>query len=398
MPPKNIGSPWTLEEEMRLYEESGKGMSTAEIAAAHGRTTGGITSRQKQMGLRNEEGQLISPLPEFRSYRRVKMGSGRETLSSPGVRRKRASSSTPHASGEERGANPTTVETIPWPENFPWKGSWIDQLWHALRYDIHASLIDRGQTEAPVEREVAIALARLTPANEFHPQATLAELGGKFGVTRERIRQIQTRVERRLAARVRQKSSLTARTLDKMTQMMPPDCREAPLSWFAGELSRQSDSKSFTKFMLTALLVGRGIRTKEARRRAEEATAIRPLRGTETSLSRQENKGDASPGDVERENAFVMRILKKAMWPKQLNNQLADLSEFPPLKECKYEQQYYSAAMKRYVGFDSWGEARLIRALETCTVVTERPIFAAVGGSSSCQRNGKAGNVRGGFR
>lgn len=88
MPPKNIGSPWTLEEEMRLYEESGKGMPAAEIAAAHGRTTGGITSRQKQMSLRNEAGQLIFPLPEFRSYGRLKMGSGREPLSSRGGRRK----------------------------------------------------------------------------------------------------------------------------------------------------------------------------------------------------------------------------------------------------------------------------------------------------------------------
>jgi len=232
-------------------------------------------------------------------------------------------------------------------------------------------LRDRGETKAPLDREVAIALARLTPASEFHQPATLADLGEKYGVTRERIRQIQIRVVRRLAARVRRKSSLTARTLDKMTQAMPPDCREAPLSWFAGELSGQSYSKTFREFMLTAFLVDRGIPTKEARRQAKEATAIRPLHGAENSLSQQENKGDASPGDVEGANAFVMRILKKAVWPKQLNDQLAGLSEFPPLKECKYHGQYYSKALERFVGFDSWGEARLIRALGKCTVVTE---------------------------
>ena len=365
MPPTNAGLPWTREEEVRLYQETGKGMSVAEVAATHGRTKGAITSRQRQMGLRNTAGELISPLPEFQYGLGTKAKCGNEPL----ARRTYRSSCMMHTSNGARRENPTTAQPIAWPEDFPWDGNWIEKLWCALRHDMDASLKDGRRPEATVERKIDIALARLTPSGDFHHHASLAELGNKHCVSRERIRQIEVKVLRRLAGYVLRKNSLTAGVLEKMAETVPSEHSKASRSWFAVELARHGCREEFTKFMLKAFLrQHQGLPEKEARRRIEEAMpSIIQLKRAEASLGRRENKGD----NVDGANAFVRRILEKAVWPRRLNERLVDLSGFRPLRDCKYERPYYSKTMKRLVGFDSLGERRLIRALDICTVVTE---------------------------
>ncbi len=59
------GQPWSAEEEKRLYDAFTAGKTVAECSAAHQRRLGGITSHLKQLGLLDEEGQTISPTPEF---------------------------------------------------------------------------------------------------------------------------------------------------------------------------------------------------------------------------------------------------------------------------------------------------------------------------------------------
>lgn len=63
--------------------------------------------------------------------------------------------------------------------------------------------------------------------------------------------------------------------------------------------------------------------------------------------------------------------MKKAVWPERLDGRSVDLSGIRPLRDCRYEQPYYSRTLQRLVGFDSMGERRLIRELDLCTVVTE---------------------------
>jgi hypothetical protein len=50
-PTSGAGSPWTAEEERWLTEGFRSGVSPAEIAREHGRTTGAITSRLVKLGL-----------------------------------------------------------------------------------------------------------------------------------------------------------------------------------------------------------------------------------------------------------------------------------------------------------------------------------------------------------
>lgn len=129
MPPKKANSPWTPEEEVLLYGETSKGMSVAEIAAIHDRTEGAITSRQRQIGLRNEAGELISPLPKFRSHLRKKQDNGTRSLSRRKPRRKYGSSGVLRVSGGVRSENPTTAQPVVMPEDFPREGNWIEKLW-----------------------------------------------------------------------------------------------------------------------------------------------------------------------------------------------------------------------------------------------------------------------------
>lgn len=375
MLPRNAGSPWTLEEEKRLYAETGNGLSVADIAADHGRTDGAITSRQRLMGLRDESGELSSPMPDFQSG--LRREDKREAAPSAGRkrRRKRGSSSVLRAVGgawREPQAAAQPAEPLVWPEDFPGNGNWIEKLWHALRHDAQALLRDGPRPETNAERAIDIALTRLTPADDFHTAATLEELGARYGVVRERIRQIQIKVVRRLAGYVRQKKSLTAHVLKEMADDMPEDQEQAPLSWFATELARHGCRTAFTEFVLMAFVGLRAPSPKEARRLVAQAIPpFRRMRRAESSERRRHDVGGELSEQARKANAFVLDILKKAVWPERLNGRRLDLSGFPPLRDCRYERPYYSRTLKRLVQFDSMGERQLIRALDVCTVVTE---------------------------
>lgn len=376
MSASNAGLHWTLEEEEALYAETGNGMSVAAIAAAHGRTKGGITSRQRQMGLRNEEGEVISPLPEFKSY----LGARREhgtrpsasalTTTSPREAKARAARRARKAAAAE--GTPASASFPPWPKDFPRDGNLVEMLWHALRNDI-AALPAKSHLDSLNEREIDVALARLSPGDEFHPTAKLSELGEKYNVTRERIRQIENRVVRRLRAGIQRRRNLTARVLAKVEDAVPDDQCEAILSWFAAEIGRQNCGKSFTEFVLMALVVTRkGKPTKQARQLVKLAmpSVHQISRGGVSAERRSGENGEAKPS-VQSANAFVLGILKKATWPTHLNEKPVDLSGFQPLRACISDRPYYSKTLQRLVGFDSLGERRLIRALDICTVVTE---------------------------
>ncbi|MGK9054589.1 TnsA endonuclease N-terminal domain-containing protein [Neorhizobium petrolearium] len=383
MLPTSAGAPWTIEEERRLYHETGEGMPIADIAAAHDRTTGAIRARQKHMGLRDEAGTLITPLPEFRSALRSKgeqepkdEGKVQPGTPSSSLRPKRRASSVLRAAGGTRREHSTTtapsVESTVWPPDFPRDGDWIEQLWHALRHDTHALLSKGRQPDTLTERAIDIVFARLTPADDFHPAATLEELGHKYGVTRERIRQVQTKALRRLAGRVQRKGSLTAQVLKEVESAVPGDQAHAPLSWFGAELARQDCRTTFIEFMFMAFLGCSGVPPKEARRLVEQAMpSLLGMRRTEASDRRRYEASDGISERARGADDFVLGILKNAVWPNRLTGRSIDLAGLPPLRDCRYERPYYSKTLQRLVSFDSRGEKRLIQALDIGTVVTE---------------------------
>ena len=67
--PARHGLPWNEEEERQLYAAFVAGEHVAALvaalAAAHGRTPGGIRSHLKRMGLVDEDGLVIEPRPDY---------------------------------------------------------------------------------------------------------------------------------------------------------------------------------------------------------------------------------------------------------------------------------------------------------------------------------------------
>lgn len=233
-------------------------------------------------------------------------------------------------------------------------------------------LKDGRQPEAIDDRGIDIALTRLTPANDFHPAAKLVELSNKYGVTRERIRQIEEKIRRRLEARVRRENSQTAHVLEKMAEVAQSEYGDAPLSWFATELTAYDCRATFKKFTLKAFLRHQGHSEQEARRLTEGAMpSIPQIKLAEASSKRRGNNDERISDKADKANEFVLSILRKAAWPDRLNEQIIDLSGFHPLRDCKSGRPYYSKTLERLVRFDSIGELRLIRALDCCTVVAE---------------------------
>jgi len=371
MSARNLGSLWTLEEEQRLYDATSKGASVREIAEAHGRTTGGIRSRQRQMGLTDDAGTLTSPTPEFRSALRTI----KERKSRPERTRhsKRPTSSAPLASScaPKEGSSVAPQAPPPWPEGFPHEADWIEKLWSAIRFDAEGMLRKAGTPAPMAKRALDIALARLTPDNDLHPAKTLSDMGVSYGVSRERIRQIQVGALRRLSRRVLQADSITKRVLDMMSKAVPDGPTQTLPAWFAIQLAEQACHRPFMEFALMAALGSGGAAPRDAQQQVDQA--IKAIQSLHRSGRRRQRRGEI--GEVstrtKQADAFIVGILKKAKWPDRLNERSVDLSEIRPLRNCHYEKPYYSRTLKRLVGFDSLGERRLIRELDLCTMVTE---------------------------
>ncbi len=59
------GEAWTPEEDRKLYEGFLAGKTGPSLASEHGRSNGAIRSRLRRLGLVTEDGELVSPPPEF---------------------------------------------------------------------------------------------------------------------------------------------------------------------------------------------------------------------------------------------------------------------------------------------------------------------------------------------
>lgn len=63
--PERHGQAWTLAEEQQLYDEFSVRTPLEEIAALHGRAPGGIRASLKRLGLVDDDGRRVDPLPVF---------------------------------------------------------------------------------------------------------------------------------------------------------------------------------------------------------------------------------------------------------------------------------------------------------------------------------------------
>lgn len=373
MSTRNIGTAWTLEEEQRLYEATCRSESLQDMAAAHGRTTGGIRSRQKHMGLRDETGSLIVPTPAFRSALSARKAAGRESGRAQRSERPAAPPLPEPLNAAPVASHAAQERAV----DLPRGGDWVEKLWSGFRHDAEALLEKTSEADTRAERALAVVLAQLTPDDDLYPSKTLAELGTVYGVTRERIRQIRDKTLRRLRPRTLKAASLTKRVLDAMTDAAPAEMSRTPQIWIATELAQGGCREDFMQFVLAVALHGSNDLQLTPHLLTSKAMAVVRARGrAERPRRRRRNDGEAADR-TERADAFVRGILQKATWPKRLDGRLIDLSGMQPLRDCRSEQAFFSSTLRRHVGYDSQGELRLIRALDRGTMATaflEQPL------------------------
>jgi hypothetical protein len=63
--PGRQGKAWSIEEDRDLYDAFLSGQSAPEIALKHERTAGGIRSRLTRLGLLDQDGRRVEPIPPF---------------------------------------------------------------------------------------------------------------------------------------------------------------------------------------------------------------------------------------------------------------------------------------------------------------------------------------------
>ncbi len=181
------GNSWSAEEDRKLYDLTVAGRSVAEICDELQRSKGGITSRQVRLGLLLARGSgLIDPPPPFEPYKKYK--SNRSKLHETKVCLPEQSQSRLRSREVKlpQSTQPDCTELKRLIDDHP---NFVERVWTAIERDIQ-NLYDK-KPSAMADRNVHIILSRLSPGEEYYETATLQELGESYGVSRERIRQIE---------------------------------------------------------------------------------------------------------------------------------------------------------------------------------------------------------------
>lgn len=257
------------------------------------------------------------------------------------------------------------------PENVEEFDIWLDNLSYDIEpiHDLIASLIGRYSSRDP--REPEILAARFGLDGDQPP--TLAELGAVYGITRERVRQLQERatttlIKQSLAAEHAQE----ARTV--LTARYGPEHPEMQLVHRLTLETCATDTERSAKCLVNLKLQLAGHTAESAKTlTAQVVTCTSWLRRRITELQRSTVSAE------ERATAHLNRWLDAIDWPPQIPRispiptqcaRLIDLTE-----EGKYS--LYLNKVQREVLADSRFEQRLLRILNASNLVEtfqEQPV------------------------
>jgi hypothetical protein len=213
--PERQGQPWLAEEQKQLYERFVEGMKAAECAALHQRSRGGIRAMLRRLGLLDERGHAVDPIPPFSVHRRA---TTRRT--------------TAPEEGRGEGASKELWDTIPVDASTSGRDapSGIEIAEH-LR-ELLANLVDK-HTKTPRNAEIVKQRLGLGEEGEI---PTLSELGGLVGLSRERVRQLEKKGVGRIYLQLRKSEVYSAGVLRN-------------LSHFGSALDGQVAADRFIKFL-----------------------------------------------------------------------------------------------------------------------------------------------------
>lgn len=350
------GQSWSAEEDRKLYDLTVSGVSLSDICLKHQRSLGGIKSRQARLGLRSERSsELITPPPPFLPYGGERSSAAPyDEVTIPGAKKLQASA--PPEIDKK-----ALIEII---ESHP---NIIERIWLAVEKDIEE--IYSKKAASTKDRNAHIVTSRLSPGNEYFEVVTLQDLGEIYGISRERVRQIEEKGLRLLKSRIRARKSWTSGVLNEHRIRNEGSKLNEIYGALIKELISSEATDRFAIFVLTAMGRIDGLTSSEV---DKFESTFRQVLAEKQKLEKVEA---ASIEKIERQqeaaNAYVLAVLAKSSFSGTFAAENVSLKEMPRLRSCKGERELYSKTLGRFVQWESQGERQFIEALDRSSVVTE---------------------------
>lgn len=361
MPPhfSRQGQSWTDEEDRKLYELTVAGLPFSKICEEHQRSEGGIKARQVRLGLRDEQSSaLVQPPPPFRPSSRLQKQTPTRTNSITALEVDGAPQIAPSPQGHRQAGS------LP---QLPGIYDWIDLIWEGLERDINEIFLNKAPETS--DRNTHILLARLSPGEDYFEHVTLQDLGEAYGVSRERIRQISSKGERRLKTRIRSRRGWTYPILCQF-QATHEDMESAQLFRILIQTLVDGDvTQQFGHFIIAAF--GR-INSLPARDISRYEIAFRDVSIEKAKQGKSaEAKARSSERKRRRADAFVSKVLSGAIFSGTFAVEGARLLAMPRLRSCNRERTLFSETLGRAVQWESYAERRFIQALDHSSIISE---------------------------
>lgn len=370
------GARWTVEEERELYQETLRGLLIAEIAEIHDRAVGGIRARQKRLGLRDDEGELVQPPPDFRPFselldqrkgRRPSMVPRRRSEDDSEPRRKSLSPdlAEPELSDlpkrQDRGLTiPAADDSLGWGALF----TSILRRWIEAR-----TFIPNNGTLDERSRQVLVQRFGLSDASKG--VVTFDDLGRVYGVSKERIRQIERKGLRKLRSDIDRKAVDLGYALDRLIGRLGFQ-DDANLSEVAAFLHGIDGPPSLRSF-LTAIAARRltGCSWPKATKLAKSAvTRLDRIDAADRRSNRPQRRQAARDEAVEKADRSVLELLGSAVWPLERPAAASfDFSKMKSVRDVNGGRSHFSEKLGRAVQFESGGERRVLQAFDRCSFV-----------------------------
>lgn len=346
--PSRHGASWSEREERTLYDLTSQGLALSDICSQLQRARGGILARQVVLGLRKERnGDLVSPLPPFAPI----------SNRSPAKRLEQQPKLNKVPILAEQGTEKAGVNL----------GDPVASLWAGLEADI-SDFIERKARDHGT-RNAQIVRARLSPSEVTHEQPTLQELGDTFGISRERVRQIEEKAVRILRTRIRGKKGYVFSVLHQYRSLHEDLSEQEYYRWFFRVLLQEKVSASFANFVLSGMGSVDGLSSIHIQAlQSNYRAAVLELERSVAAENRERLRADDETG---RADNFVKEVLLKSTFSGNFAASDVQLSSFPKLRPCKGAREVFSKILGRAVQWESWGERKFIESLDRSSIVRE---------------------------
>lgn len=365
--PTRHGAPWESEEFHQLVSGIEQGLTLAQLADRHQRTPGSISSAAIR---------LIPPALRPDSHARSVDVLARYLRETEGVDRQSLVSAVCPAPVARKAIDPAqdpasrstlAGQRVPSGAKVSREVDYTQAVDTGKEFTANAeSLVDDATSCADVIMLVSAAVASLPKERDRDALGmrlgvdgqplTLAEIGAEWGVSRERVRQIQERAFRRLATRARKEGTPGA----SLKRLLEPAC--ASLDALATWLFDATHSGFEIPPGLAAKFILRTAGFPNAK--AMEVTAL--LLAIERSRKAKLSELDRSRASVERIESVINGWLEHSDWPVAITPPppAAQLSAQREVNDSDIAGSFYSHKLDRTVQYESGLELEILTLLE----------------------------------